>query len=241
MENTIGKNIKRLRKSSDISQEVLATALCVTVQAVSKWETEQSIPDVSLLPDIASFFNVSIDSLFYGETAACPKNFPDVKDDKLYIFQVRNGVVLSRNKWDSNSPIKLDLKDFSGTINAEIWGSAVINGDVSGNIDAGAGINCGNVGGNADAGAGINCGNVSGGADAGAGINCGNVVGSVDAGAGINCGNITGNVDSGGDIRCETISGNSRISCDSLYVKGQIQCSEINCSGDIHTEMPLKI
>lgn len=241
MENSIGKNIRRLRKSSDISQEVLATALCVTVQAVSKWETEQSVPDVSLLPDIASYFNVSIDSLFYGENAACPKNFPDVKDDKLYIFQVRNGAVLSRSKWDSNSPIKLDLKDFDGTVNAEIWGNAEIKGDVSGNIDAGAGINCGNVGGSADAGAGINCGNVGGSVDAGAGINCGNVGGSVDAGAGIQCGNINGNVDSGCDIRCSNIMGNARISCDALYVKGQLQCSEIKCSGDIHSEKPLKI
>lgn len=60
----IGEKIKVLRKAKSISQESLAKALGVTFQAVSKWETNTTAPDVSLIPPIASFFGVSIDELF---------------------------------------------------------------------------------------------------------------------------------------------------------------------------------
>lgn len=60
----IGEKIKTLRKAKNISQDTLANALGVTFQAVSKWETNVTAPDVSLIPPIASFFGVSIDELF---------------------------------------------------------------------------------------------------------------------------------------------------------------------------------
>ena len=60
----LGEKIKNLRKQKGISQEVLANALGVTYQAVSKWETETAMPDVALVPAIASFFGVSTDELF---------------------------------------------------------------------------------------------------------------------------------------------------------------------------------
>lgn len=60
----LGENIKRLRKQHGISQEVLAEILGVSFQAVSKWETSATLPDISLLPSIAAFFDVSIDELF---------------------------------------------------------------------------------------------------------------------------------------------------------------------------------
>ena len=64
MAMTIGEKIKALRKAKNISQEFLAKALGVSFQAVSKWETNTTTPDVSLIPPIASFFGVSIDELF---------------------------------------------------------------------------------------------------------------------------------------------------------------------------------
>ena len=60
----IGEKIKALRKAKNISQEYLANVLGVTFQAVSKWETGTTAPDVSLIPPLASFFSVSIDELF---------------------------------------------------------------------------------------------------------------------------------------------------------------------------------
>ncbi len=55
----LGQKIKSLRKAKNISQEVLAQYLGVSFQAVSKWETETAMPDVTLIPAIASFFEVS--------------------------------------------------------------------------------------------------------------------------------------------------------------------------------------
>jgi len=60
----IGEKIKVLRKAKNISQETLANTLGVTFQAVSKWETGATAPDIALIPPMASFFDVSIDELF---------------------------------------------------------------------------------------------------------------------------------------------------------------------------------
>ena len=60
----LGKKIRELRKARNISQEVLAQFLGVSFQAVSKWENETAMPDVTLIPVLASFFGVSTDDLF---------------------------------------------------------------------------------------------------------------------------------------------------------------------------------
>lgn len=69
-EINITKNITNLRKKKNITQEQLAVALNISPQAVSKWETNVSLPDTLTLPLIAEFFGVSIDYLFYGEDLA---------------------------------------------------------------------------------------------------------------------------------------------------------------------------
>ncbi len=63
----IGKNIASLRKKSGMTQEELAARLNVSAQAVSKWENESSCPDISLLPDIAKIFGVTVDALIGAE------------------------------------------------------------------------------------------------------------------------------------------------------------------------------
>jgi len=60
---TIGNRIAELRKQKNVTQETLAAAVGISVQAVSKWENGGS-PDTALLPAIADFFDVSIDFLF---------------------------------------------------------------------------------------------------------------------------------------------------------------------------------
>ncbi|MCD8181044.1 MAG: helix-turn-helix domain-containing protein [Firmicutes bacterium] len=60
----IGAKIKELRKKRGITQERLAEYLNISPQAVSKWESGLGYPDITLLPTIASYFEVSIDSLF---------------------------------------------------------------------------------------------------------------------------------------------------------------------------------
>ena len=60
----IGMNIKQLRQDKHIKQDTLADAIGVSAQAVSKWETGASDPDIALLPKLANYFGVSIDELF---------------------------------------------------------------------------------------------------------------------------------------------------------------------------------
>ncbi|MBE6569254.1 MAG: helix-turn-helix domain-containing protein [Ruminococcaceae bacterium] len=60
----LGQKIKSLRKQKNISQEVFANYLGVSFQAVSKWENGNTMPDVIMIPAIASFFGVSTDELF---------------------------------------------------------------------------------------------------------------------------------------------------------------------------------
>ena len=60
----IGNQIKKLRVEKGVKQEELADFLHISKQAVSKWETGSSTPDIELLPQIAVYFGVTIDELF---------------------------------------------------------------------------------------------------------------------------------------------------------------------------------
>ena len=60
----LGEKIKNLRKQKNISQEIFANYLGVSFQAVSKWENGNTMPDVTMIPAIASFFGISTDELF---------------------------------------------------------------------------------------------------------------------------------------------------------------------------------
>jgi transcriptional regulator with XRE-family HTH domain len=63
----ISKNIKRLRNSQNISQEVLAERLFISRQAVSSWENDRTQPDIEMIGKLAEVFNVSVEELIYGE------------------------------------------------------------------------------------------------------------------------------------------------------------------------------
>ena len=64
MSESLGKKISELRKEKSFTQEELAEKLGVSPQAVSKWENDLSCPDIMLLPELASLFDVSIDEMF---------------------------------------------------------------------------------------------------------------------------------------------------------------------------------
>ena len=61
---SIGKNIAKYRKAKGFTQEEFGAKLGVTNQAVSKWESEVSMPDVMLLPEIANALNITLDGLY---------------------------------------------------------------------------------------------------------------------------------------------------------------------------------
>lgn len=61
---TIGQTIRRLRKERNLTQEELAGQLNITSQAVSRWESETGLPDISQIVPLANVFGVSTDVLF---------------------------------------------------------------------------------------------------------------------------------------------------------------------------------
>ena len=63
MQHSIGKTIKDLRKSRGLTQEELAERIGVTAQAISKWENESGMPDISQVVPLAHIFGVSTDTL----------------------------------------------------------------------------------------------------------------------------------------------------------------------------------
>ncbi len=67
MDMTIGKRIALLRKEKGLTQEDLANAMGVSPQAVSKWENDQTCPDISALPKLSKLLGVTVDELLSGK------------------------------------------------------------------------------------------------------------------------------------------------------------------------------
>ncbi len=67
----IGQKIKELRIKNNLTQEKLAELLCISFQAISKWETSASTPDISMIAPLTKVFHVSADELL------CLNDFPE--------------------------------------------------------------------------------------------------------------------------------------------------------------------
>ncbi len=63
----VGAFLKDLRKEKELTQEQLAEELGVSGRTISRWETGKNMPDISLLAEIAEFFDVSIPEIIKGE------------------------------------------------------------------------------------------------------------------------------------------------------------------------------
>ena len=83
----LGDKIRSLRKSKQITQAQLAEALSVSSQSVSKWETNLSVPDISILPVIARYFGITMDELFNYRLDAL--NYKE----RFIRFMVNNGML----------------------------------------------------------------------------------------------------------------------------------------------------
>ena len=92
METTLGKRIAALRKQKDLRQDDIAQLLDVSPQAVSKWENDQTCPDIGLLPKLAQILGVTTDELLSGKQALQevrvlpPEQRKDIKDMLLRII-----------------------------------------------------------------------------------------------------------------------------------------------------------
>ena len=92
MNTTLGTRIASLRRERNLKQDELAEKLGVSPQAVSKWENDQTCPDISLLPQLAKILGVTVDELLTGKKEEEPavKMLPenerkDLKDMMLRI------------------------------------------------------------------------------------------------------------------------------------------------------------
>ena len=63
----IGNFLKKLRKEKGITQEQLAEILNVSGRTVSRWETGNNMPDISILVDIVDYYDISIPEIISGE------------------------------------------------------------------------------------------------------------------------------------------------------------------------------
>ena len=93
METTLGNRVAMLRRKKELKQDALAEMLGVSPQAVSKWENDQSCPDISLLPKLSQILGVTVDELLTGKTEEVsavrvlpPEQRKDIKDMMLRII-----------------------------------------------------------------------------------------------------------------------------------------------------------
>lgn len=92
MEETLGKRIAALRRQKELKQDDIAGMLDVSPQAVSKWENDQTCPDIGLLPKLAQILGVTTDELLSGKQALQtvrllpPEERKDIKDMFLRII-----------------------------------------------------------------------------------------------------------------------------------------------------------
>ena len=97
MEQTLGKRIAANRKRMGLTQDQLAEQMGVTPQAVSKWENDQSCPDITALPRLAAIFGITTDDLLGRETAAPVHEAEVVPDEDA---QESDGLHLQKGNWE---------------------------------------------------------------------------------------------------------------------------------------------
>jgi len=106
----LGEKIKKLRQFKGITQEQLANMLSISSQAVSKWETGVTNPDITLIPDIAKLFDVSTDELLGVEKSKkkSAKTDNDIISARLAKLEKMIGLLTAS---DDNEALEIMLED----------------------------------------------------------------------------------------------------------------------------------
>lgn len=251
----IGEIVKELRGRKGISQEMLANVCGVSMQAVSKWENGQCYPDITFLPVLAEYFQVSLDYLLIGKESETSGKTEEMdgriiemmdqkaKEDVFYVVQYRNGEILDKTRFDSGKAseqwesVKIRFEEgfdrLENGLQVEIWGNANVEGNINGSVDAGGFIDCKEIYGSADAGGSIDCQEINGCADAGGSIDCQEINGAVSAGGSVRCSNVSGDVSAGGYVTCSDVEGNvtagADVSCGNVEGDVSAECT-VTCS-----------
>ncbi len=117
----LGQTIRDLRKARGLTQEGLATALSVTPQAVSKWESNTSYPEMTMIPMIAGFFEVSLDTLFDYDLRKVKTHIQKLLEDaEKYFFDDHPRYVSTIQSALADNPGNEDLQ--CALLDAYEWG-----------------------------------------------------------------------------------------------------------------------
>lgn len=74
MNNIFSNNLKKFRQQKNLTQEQAAEALGVNAHTVSRWECSTTLPDVTMLPELARLYCVTVDD-FFKESASAYENY----------------------------------------------------------------------------------------------------------------------------------------------------------------------
>ena len=129
---SIGKNIALLRKEKGWTQAELGEILGVSNQAVSKWESEMTMPDIMMLPALAEVFGCSVDALFSDRVQdPCSWSLPWEDDDTVRCAVFRGKTVLQFTDGSLGRLCYADAADITCT-----EGNVIIIGNVEGDCTA---------------------------------------------------------------------------------------------------------
>lgn len=210
------EQIVKMRKQNHLTQEELANKLGLTFQAVSKWETGQSYPDITLLPTLADIFGCSIDALFEHQTPVSEQTpAPQQPESELLapFAQPVNPPVMSVETlpWEDDNTLRVAV--FEGhkyvgdqlplTEHPEIAEYTFIyEGTEPLNIASNLNLSCGNVAGDAHADGNLTCTEVNGDASANGNLECGSVGGDANANGNLTCAAVGEGANAGGNLNC---------------------------------------
>ena len=116
----VSQQISALRKAKGLTQNELGERVGVTFQAVSKWERGETLPDISILPDLARVLETSIDSILLGgEKVLEYKGKISVNDMKTGLLHLKkmgeylgDGNILYRSAIDGiNNKLNTDIEE----------------------------------------------------------------------------------------------------------------------------------
>ena len=190
------------RKALGLTQEGLAQKLGVTNQAVSKWESGQSCPDLALLPRIADLFGITIDELFGREPKAV--SFP----------------AQPPFPWPDDGVLRVLLYAGHTRVYGPVEGADEIHFCYEGpalNIESAVSVYCDDVMGNVTAGGSVNCDDVYGSVSAQGSVNCDDVKGDIRAGGNVTCDCAEGDIHAGGNVQVDEASGD-------IHAGGSVYC-----------------
>ena len=235
-----GSKIAYYRKERGMTQEELASQFDISNQAVSKWETGQSYPDVELLPRIADFFEISLDELFGREFT------PKVSVEPVVETAVENELIEVPAPATLPTPVTLPIPEYrdscddSETLYAVLYqGQRLIHeeeikkrfGHIANkmtftykgpalNVYSVFSVTCDNVQGNVTAGSYVECDNVEQGVTAGGYVACDDVGQGVIAGGYVACGDVGGRLAAGGYVACGDVG-------ESVAAGGYVECGDV--------------